>query len=165
MQFQIQKKMIAVVSWGLVAGWMALIFFLSSQQGDQSADLSGGITEWVNEVVEQVAPDAEFKMDEISFFVRKNAHFFAYMLLAILSLNAVRRSWSRGWMSMGVAFIISVLYAISDEVHQLFVPGRSGQVSDVLLDSIGALVGIVLYAGISHWSGKKRKLKNEEQAN
>ncbi|TYS59922.1 VanZ family protein [Sutcliffiella horikoshii] len=161
MQFQFKRKMIAVVSWGLVVGWMALIFFLSSQQGEQSADLSGGITEWVNEVVEQVAPDAEFKMDEISFFVRKNAHFFAYMLLALLTLNAVRRSGGRGWMSMGVAFSISVLYAISDEVHQLFVPGRSGQVSDVLLDSMGALAGIVLYAIISRWLGGKYKTKNE----
>ncbi|NMH71687.1 VanZ family protein [Bacillus sp. RO2] len=164
MQFQIHKKVIAVVSWVLVVGWMALIFFLSSQQGEQSADLSGGITEWVNEVVEQVMPAAEFKMEEISFFVRKNAHFLAYMLLAILSFNAVRRSGGRGWRSMGAAFIISLLYAISDEVHQLFVPGRSGQVSDVLLDSIGALVGIVLYAGISHLLVEKRKPKNEEQA-
>ncbi|ART78136.1 VanZ family protein [Sutcliffiella horikoshii] len=158
---QFQKKVVAVLSWGLVVAWMALIFFLSAQHGEQSAGLSGGITEWVNEVVEQVAPDAEFKMDEISFFVRKNAHFFAYMLLAILTLNAVRRSGVRGWLSMGVAFVISVLYAISDEVHQLFVPGRSGQVSDVLLDSTGALVGIALYAIISRGLGGKHKTKNE----
>ncbi|UAL47095.1 VanZ family protein [Sutcliffiella horikoshii] len=161
MQFQIHKKKIAVaiVSWGLVVGWMALIFYLSSQRGEQSADLSGGITEWVNEVVEQVAPDAEFKMDEISFFVRKNAHFFAYMSLALFTLNAIRRSGWRGSLSMGAAFIISVLYAISDEVHQLFVPGRSGQVSDVLLDSTGALAGIALYAIISYLFDGKHKAR------
>ena len=163
MQFQVQKKWIAVVSWGLVVGWMAMIFFLSSQQGEQSANLSGGITELVNQIVEQVAPDAEFKMDEISFFVRKNAHFFAYMLLAILTLNAVRRSAWPGLSSMGAAFIISVMYAISDEVHQLFVPGRSGQVSDVLLDSAGALMGIGLYAITSRWLGGKHKDKKENQ--
>ncbi|TYS69801.1 VanZ family protein [Sutcliffiella horikoshii] len=165
MQLQLQKKMIAVISWALVVGWMALIFFLSAQHAEQSADLSGGITELVNEVVEQVAPDAEFHIDEISFFVRKNAHFFAYMLLAVLTLNAVRRSGGRGWLSMGVAFIISVLYAISDEVHQLFVPGRSGQVSDVLLDSMGALVGIALYSLISRWLGRRNKAPKNIRAN
>ncbi|WP_226682004.1 VanZ family protein [Sutcliffiella horikoshii] len=165
MQFQIQKKWFSVVSWGLVVGWMALIFFLSSQQGDQSADLSGGITEIVNKIVEQMAPEAEFNMDEISFFVRKNAHFFAYMLLAILTLKAVRRSGGHGWWSMGVAFAISVLYAISDEVHQLYVPGRSGQVSDVLLDSMGALAGIAIYALLSRSVSRKYKAKNNIRAN
>ncbi|MGD6776404.1 VanZ family protein [Sutcliffiella horikoshii] len=159
---QFQKKVVAVLSWGLVVTWMALIFFLSAQHGEQSAGLSGGITEWVNEVVEQVVPAAEFQIDEISFFVRKNAHFFAYLLLAILTLNAVRRSGGRDWISMGVAFIVSVLYAISDEVHQLFVPGRSGQVSDVLLDSMGALAGIALYAIISRWLGRKRKTNKKK---
>nr|WP_010200030.1 VanZ family protein [Bacillus sp. m3-13] len=100
---QFQKKIVAVISWGLVAGWMALIFFLSAQQGEQSADLSGGITELVNQIVEQVAPEAEFKMDEISFFVRKNAHFFAYMLLAILTLNAVRRKWLAWLVEHGIS--------------------------------------------------------------
>ncbi|WP_404459684.1 VanZ family protein [Sutcliffiella horikoshii] len=162
---QFQKKRVVVGSWVLVIGWMALIYFLSAQHAEQSANLSGGITEFVNEIVEQVAPDGEFQMDEISFFVRKNAHFFAYMLLAILTLNAVRRSGGRGWTSMGAAFIISVLYAISDEVHQLYVPGRSGQVSDVLLDSTGAFVGIALYVVISHWIRRKHKTKNEKPSN
>jgi len=162
---QFQNKKIVVGSWVLVIGWMALIYFLSAQHAEQSANLSGGITQFVKEIVEQVAPDGEFQMDEISFFVRKNAHFFAYMLLAVLTLNAVRRNGVLGWLSMGVAFIISVLYAISDEVHQLFVPGRSGQVSDVLLDSAGALVGIALYAVISKWLGGKYKAENEKRAN
>lgn len=157
---QFQKKIVAVLSWGLVVGWMALIFFLSAQQGEQSADLSGGITEFVNQIVEKVAPEAEFKMDEISFFVRKNAHFFAYMLLAILTLNAVRRSGGRGWLSVGVAFVITVLYAISDEVHQLYVPGRSGQVSDVLLDSTGALAGIGLYTLVSYLLNRRHNARN-----
>jgi VanZ family protein len=165
MQLHYQKKMIALISWALVVSWMALIFFLSAQHAEQSADLSGGITELVNEVVKQVAPDAEFHIDEISFFVRKNAHFFAYMLLSVLTLNAVSRSGGQGWLSVGVAFVITVLYAISDEVHQLFVPGRSGQVSDVLLDSTGALVGIALYYVISHKANRKQKAKNKNRAN
>ena len=44
-----------------------------------------------------------------------------------------------------IPIIICILYAISDEIHQLFVPGRSGQVSDVLLDTLGAFTGIMIY--------------------
>ncbi|KPB05839.1 VanZ family protein [Bacillus sp. CHD6a] len=157
--------MVAILSWALVISWMALIFFLSAQHADQSADLSGGITELVNKVVEQVAPEAELHIDEISFFVRKNAHFFAYMLLVMLTLNAVRRSGGHGWLSIGLAFVITVLYAISDEVHQLYVPGRSGQVSDVVLDSTGAVVGIALYLVISHRNDRKQKVKNRDREN
>ncbi len=146
-----------IVSWGIVLGWMAVIFYLSAQHAEQSADLSGGITEFVNEVVEKVVPQTDLHIEQISYFVRKNAHFFAYMLLAILTLNALRRSGVRGRKSGALAFVISVLYAISDEVHQLFVPGRSGQVSDVLLDSVGALTGIGLYMFLSRWKKRKKK--------
>ncbi|MCG1021525.1 VanZ family protein [Sutcliffiella horikoshii] len=152
-----QKRMLAVVSWGLVVSWMALIFLLSAQHAEQSANLSGGITELVNEVVERVAPQTDLHIEQISYFVRKNAHFFAYLLLALLTLNALRRSGVRGRKSAALAFGISVLYAISDEVHQLFVPGRSGQVSDVLLDSVGALTGIGLYVLLSQ-RRRKRKM-------
>lgn len=44
-----------------------------------------------------------------------------------------------------IAFIISALYAASDEFHQLFVPGRAGRVSDVLIDSLGALLGVLFF--------------------
>ena len=146
-----------IVSWGLVLGWMAIIFYLSAQHAEQSADLSGGITELVNVVVEKVAPEANLHIEQISYFVRKNAHFFAYMLLAMLTLNALRRSGGRGRKSAALSFGITVLYAISDEVHQLFVPGRSGQVSDVLLDSVGALAGIGLYLLLSRWKQKRKR--------
>lgn len=157
MGIQIQKKIVIVSSWFLVIGWMGLIFFLSAQHAEQSADLSGGITELVNVVVEKVAPEADLHIEQISYFVRKNAHFFAYMLLAMLTLNALRRSGGRGRKSAALALGITVLYAISDEVHQLFVPGRSGQMSDVLLDSVGALVGIGLYLLLSRWKQKRKR--------
>ena len=146
-----------IVSWGLVFGWMGIIFYLSAQHAEQSANLSGGITDTVKVLVDRVAPNSNVNIESVSIFVRKNAHFFAYLLLGMLSLNALRKSRVENRKSLVLAFAISVLYAISDEVHQLFVPGRSGQVSDVLLDSTGALVGIVLYAVISRWSGRKRQ--------
>lgn len=149
-----------IISWVLVIGWMAVIFYLSAQHAEQSADLSGGITKLINDVVEKVAPEADFHIEQISYFVRKNAHFFAYMLLSILIMNALRSSGGRGMKRAFLAFVISVLYAISDEVHQLYVPGRSGQISDVLLDSIGALTGISLYIIISQRKTRRKREQN-----
>ncbi len=60
-------------------------------------------------------------------------------------LNALRRSGIRGFRGFILSLVFCILYAISDEVHQLFVPGRGAQVSDVLIDSLGAFLGIGMY--------------------
>src|SRR5699024_9669514 len=75
-------------------------------------------------------------------FIRKSAHFTAYLLLGMLVLHALRKPSRKG---CTVAFLISLLYAISDEFHQLFVPGRSGEIRDVVIDSMGAATGIGVY--------------------
>ncbi|WP_018212343.1 VanZ family protein, partial [Desulfitobacterium hafniense] len=80
-----------------------------------------------------------------NFIVRKSAHFLTYLVLSVLSMNALRRSGIKGMQQIVIAIGICVLYAISDEVHQLYVPGRSGQLKDVLLDSGGTIVGAALY--------------------
>jgi len=64
-------------------------------------------------------------------------------------MNALRRSGVNGWKFILFSLGICVLYAVSDEVHQLFVPGRGRQVRDVLIDSAGAIVGIGLYRVVS----------------
>jgi VanZ family protein len=109
----------------------------------ESAHLSSGIKEKIFSFLSLFFPDIQTgNIDGIDYFIRKNAHFFAYLFLGILTCLAVTKSlWQRPFF---VAMIVCVLYAISDECHQLFVPGRSGQLSDVILDSSGALLGIVL---------------------
>jgi VanZ family protein len=134
------NKIIKVtVSWILVLLWMLLIFRLSSQVAAESNGLSLGITGWIQNVLEKF-----IRMDSgvLNHLVRKGAHFSAYMLLAVFSSNAVHQSGISGWKGFAAAFGICVLYASSDEIHQLFVAGRSGQSTDVLIDSLGALVGM-----------------------
>ncbi len=137
-----------LVSWSLVIIWMIIIFFLSHQPAANSNGLSTGITEKIVEMLEKIVPKIEFEMENFNHIVRKSAHFFAYLLLGILVINGLRSSGLRGYKGMWLALFISVLYAISDETHQLFVPGRSGQIKDVLIDSSGAFVGILGYIGI-----------------
>ena len=97
----------------------------------------------------QFAPGADFDIEGFNHIVRKNAHFFAYLMLGILVIYALRKSGVYGYRSVVIALGVCVLYAVSDEVHQLFVPGRGGQVQDVIIDSAGVSVGIGLYWVIS----------------
>ncbi|WP_246596302.1 MULTISPECIES: VanZ family protein [Bacillaceae] len=148
------------IAWGAVVIWMGLIFAFSHQPGGQSAELSSGVTELVLSTVESILP-IEFDRDSVHYVIRKGAHFSVYFVLGILVLHALRRSGFSGLRSVLFSLGICVIYAITDEVHQLFIPGRSGEVTDVLIDSAGAGVGICLYViGSSarhRWKKRKRE--------
>jgi VanZ family protein len=107
------------------------------------------VTEVIIKTIEKVAPSTDLDVKSINHKVRKNAHFFAYLVLAILAINAFRRSGVYGYRSIILAAALCVTYAISDEIHQLFVPGRGGQVKDVVIDGAGAIAGIGIYLTVS----------------
>lgn len=129
------------LSWTVVILWMALIFYLSHQPASESSELSTGITDILLSLFPFVNLDAE----HLGFFIRKGAHFFAYFILGWLLMLAFRVKAPKPYKKLTLAFLICVAYAISDEIHQLYVPGRSGEVRDVLIDSAGAMCGILLY--------------------
>ncbi|WP_026896056.1 VanZ family protein [Clostridiisalibacter paucivorans] len=137
------------ISWTLVVVWMAIIFLLSSQVVEKSNDLSKGVTKIIVDTVEKVNPKANFNIRRFNHILRKNAHFFAYLILGILVINALNASGKCGYKSVALTLFICVLYAISDEVHQMFVPGRGPQIKDVFIDSAGTIVGILMYLIIS----------------
>ncbi len=103
--------------WLLLIGWMAAIFFVSNQP-----QLPQIPTSWVDLVV------------------KKLAHATAYAILFGLWLNALNTTQIATKNRMPLALMLTLGYAISDEWHQTFVPGRHGQVWDVLIDSTGALI-------------------------
>lgn len=133
------------LSWLVVILWMSLIFYLSHQPVSKSNKLSKEITGKISEIVEQVEPNRKINLGKTNHIIRKNAHFFAYLILGVLVSNGLRSSGVIGYRVMNIALLICILFAISDEIHQLFVPGRGGQVKDVIIDSAGSIVGIVGY--------------------
>jgi VanZ family protein len=147
---------IKILSWTAVILWMVFIFNLSSQEVEQSNQLSTGVTEVIVETIEEVAPNADLDVKRINHKVRKNAHFFAYLVLSILVLNALRRSGVYGYRSIILAAALCVTYAISDEIHQFFVPDRGGQIKDVIIDSAGMIAGIGIYLTMSRIIKRKR---------
>lgn len=146
-----------IAAWLAVVGWMALIFFLSHQPASVSSGLSSGITEFLLEMVNSIFPDSDAGVEQFHTFVRKNAHFIAYLILGFLLVNAVGNWRELSGRAMLVSFIVAVLYAASDEFHQLFIDGRSGELRDVGIDSAGAAAGVVLYWALNQSIYKHKK--------
>lgn len=145
-------------SWSLVLVWMILIFNLSHQPGTQSSELSSNFVYVVITLIETFFPTISIDLENLSFIIRKGAHFFAYFVLGILVTCSYRSSGVVGSKNVVISLVVCILYAISDEIHQLFVPGRSGEVRDVLIDSIGSACGVFLIVGIRNL--RKKKLLN-----
>ena len=123
-------------------GWMGVIFYLSAQPAEQSSELSTGIMHVLLQFMENIVIVDEGFFHHV---LRKGAHLSAYLLLGILTMFALEHRIVRNKVQISISFLIGVLYAVSDEVHQLFVPGRSGEIADVGIDSIGVLLGILIY--------------------
>jgi VanZ family protein len=144
-----KKIIILAVSWLSVLIWMGIIFSLSSQPGDESSKFSLGVTEYVIKVVNTIAPTLNIDKNDFHIFIRKNGHFFVYLLLGMLVINAMYRSGLVGNKLIVSSVLFCLLFALSDEIHQLYVPGRGSSLYDVLIDSIGALIGIYIYCKVT----------------
>jgi VanZ family protein len=138
-----------LLSWIAVILWMSLIFYLSHQPAAKSSELSSNVTEVIINTIETVAPQVKIEKGDLHHIVRKNAHFLYYLVLGILAVNALRISGVRGYRGILLALLICILYAISDEIHQIFVPGRSGEIRDIIIDSSGSGTGILAYLIVS----------------
>ena len=143
-----KKHLHIILSCAAVILWMILIFVLSAQPAVQSNRVSKKVTEVIEKIVNKIIPGSDFKALNENRFIRKNAHFFVYLILGILTSVAVRKFGVVGVQGISLVLLICVLYAMSDEFHQTFVPGRGPQIMDVLIDGAGAVVGSSLHAVI-----------------
>ncbi|MFA5577750.1 MAG: VanZ family protein [Tissierellaceae bacterium] len=140
----INKDSKKIISWTIVFLWMIVIFAFSHQAREDSNNLSTSLTEIIVQIVESVTPSRSINIRSFNHILRKNAHFFLYLVLGLLVTNALRSSGVRGYRLIYSALLLCILYAISDEIHQLFIPGRGGQVGDVIIDGTGSAIGIIL---------------------
>lgn len=163
------KKML---HWLLVMVWMGVIFYFSHQPAEISSSLSGGVMETLLSLLPGNFP---IHVDALHTVIRKTAHISVYFLLAIfvcMALGARRflkspnqhQSYSNkhkvyiwGW--RGIALGICFVYALSDEFHQTFIPGRSGELRDVFIDTSGAIIGLLAYHVVYWWIQNKQKTK------
>lgn len=118
--------------------WMVVIFLFSMQAGEDSSALSGRL---VAILVSLGIGEGTFLYENLGLFVRKAAHVTEYLVLFLLAVNAFRHDIADRKKLLAAAFLFAVGYAVTDEVHQSFVPGRAGMATDVMIDAVGPLIG------------------------
>ena len=128
-------KILKVILIILIILWTCLIFLFSSQDGGESSGFS-------RKFVEFFIKDPEV-VDKIEPYVRKLAHFSEYGLGGVLFVSLFSTYTWTDRRKIATSILLGVWYAIMDEIHQLMVPGRSGALKDVYIDSLGIITGVI----------------------
>lgn len=128
------------IYWSLLIAWMILIFVMSNQPAKVSDSQSIGVLDLflklginINGVFGSLA----------NFVVRKCAHFLEYMVLALLAFNVFKLYYNIKKVYI-ITIVLVFLYACSDEIHQLFVLGREGAIRDVIIDTCGGSLLVLI---------------------
>ena len=125
------------------------IFLFSNEPGKESSKTSSRVVNSICETVPSIKKMPENKKNVLKGqmvpVVRKYAHYSIYLMLGIVTINYMLTYRGRSFYQKGLtSFLFCVFYSITDEIHQIFVVGRDGQITDVFIDSLGALTGILL---------------------
>lgn len=124
----------------LLVIWLGVIFFLSNQTGEVSGNLSNGLLKTIANIFR--ITNIEQFIVKYQVLIRKTAHFIEYFILGLLIyLNIYEFSKKE---NITISIILCGLYAITDELHQLFVSDRVFMVGDIILDTVGGIIGILL---------------------
>ncbi len=133
----------------LILFWMILIFLFSMDTGIESSKKSDGFVIRMSELVLRrnlTEKEKNTYIEKYQVYVRKIAHFSIYFCLGFSTIWFLSDFHPLQRKDILMATMFVFLYACSDEIHQLFVSGRSGEIIDVLIDTIGGLIGsCILY--------------------
>lgn len=124
------------------------IFCFSSQDGEESSAVSRKVTTAVTQNVKKIQ-DLEYKerelaLDKIETVIRKLAHFSIYTLVGILMMALMSTYDISKRKQIIVSILVGMMYASSDEIHQYFVPDRTALFTDVLIDTAGVCLGVLI---------------------
>ena len=154
------RRIIEIINLLLVISWMILVFYLSSEVAIESDKTS---SRFILPLVRLFRPDLTGNelmetVSSLQFIVRKLAHFVLYTLGGILIYNLYNSYDVKDkWKLRLYSFMTGFLYAFSDEVHQFFVEGRSCELRDLCIDSLGIILGIcIINLGIYLTSLRKK---------
>ncbi|TDW16968.1 VanZ family protein [Breznakia blatticola] len=129
--------------------WMYVIYSFSSDSGNTSSALSGNVVKMFYQIIEIFTGKDLYQMlsathlDMVQHVFRKLAHMFIFFVLSVNAMCIMFTFPLKMYIRIFIALTFSFAYACFDEFHQLFVAGRAGQFRDVLIDTSGALIGII----------------------
>ena len=147
-------------AWARCAAWMVFIFMMSAMPGDVSGEQSGFVTEMIEKALTFVLgaqTAGRILADALETVVRKCAHMGEYAVLFWLWAHALSVSGARR--PARTALAVCALYAASDEFHQCFSDGRGPSPVDVMIDTVGATIALLLRAAALHIRGRKVETK------
>lgn len=136
----------------LLCLWLGIIFFFSNQPGVISIKQSDSIIYKITDIVSKKDEETiKHLSTKWTFLIRKTAHFLEFFILGliiylVLDIRKIKYT-------LITAIILAILFASLDEIHQLFVVGRTAKVFDVFIDSIGSFLAIIIVDFI-----KKKKI-------
>ncbi|MDO4282242.1 MAG: VanZ family protein [Clostridia bacterium] len=133
------RKLLKYFSILIVIIWMGIVFQFSSESSLKSENTSNHFTKTI--LGENITDQ---RVEELSFMIRKTAHFTLYTIGGVCICLCVMLNYEGKKNIYLIGFSIGSIYAITDEIHQLFVPGRACELRDVIIDSLGILVGVVI---------------------
>ena len=144
----------------MLVGTFGIIFGFSNQNGETSGGLSRKVTEFIVEInpfnKNITEEQKELQIENLHPKIRKLAHFSIYTLVGILLMSLCMTYELKNIKRFFISLIFGIIYATTDEIHQLFIQGRSGNFIDVLIDTSGVLFGIILILGIMFfWTHSK----------
>lgn len=134
-----RKKLQKFLAWLALLVWMGVIFYFSHQSGDASMQLSDGILDSFKSLFQNF-----LDYHTLSYIVRKIAHFTEYFILGLLIYHLVKQYRVISKIEIIWMILFCVIYAMSDEFHQVFIGGRSPKVFDVIIDSLGSSLSILI---------------------
>ena len=143
-------KRFRIISFIVLLSWMLLIFLLSNETAAESSFTSGGFSRLLFRILyphfkDMTSIEQSELLEAASFIIRKLAHFTIYLVLGIFaSLTVISYRKFDILNRAAAAWLICVFYSISDEIHQTFIDGRSGELRDVLIDSSGAFISVLI---------------------
>ena len=135
-----RKKLQKFLAWLALLVWMGVIFYFSHQSGDASMQLSDGILDSFKSLFQNF-----LDYHTLSYIVRKIAHFTEYFILGLLIYHLVKQYRVISKTEIIWMILFCVIYAMSDEFHQVFIGGRSPMIFDVIIYSLGSSLSILLF--------------------
>jgi VanZ family protein len=134
----------------LIIAWMGFIFALSAQHAEESTKLSNSFMDSIFRVLipgfsSLSEADQDLKLAMMAGVVRKTAHFMIYAILGFLIRAYFSLTDYKNLAKNLVPVAIAFIYATTDEIHQALVPGRSCEIRDIFIDTIGAALGILIF--------------------
>lgn len=140
------RRKLTCILWIATALWMCLCLFLSWQQGDDTAQLSGRIAYATKRVIYLFG--IEIDLNTLHMWLRKYAHVAMFFVLAILFFCAVRRSLPRSpslsFCACAVTVAACSACAVIAEVGKIWIPGRHLQWDETMLDAAGVICGAAI---------------------